>query len=227
MFLVEGAKSVLELLQSHIKVTTVVATEVFLKAHKNVLSQKQREIEIVTASEQEISAMGAFKHNNAVLAVAQIPEPATFGMATGEYVLALDDVRDPGNLGTIMRIADWYGIRKIVCSPGTTDCFNPKVISASMGSFLRVQLWYTELDQFLKDINVPVYGAFLEGADVHNVPFSAGGVLVLGNESEGIGKHLEKHIQYNIFIPRYGEAESLNVAIATAVICDNVMRVKK
>lgn len=227
MFLVEGAKSVLELLQSHIKVTTVVMTEVFLKAHENVLSQRQNELEIVIASEQEISALGVFKHNNAALAVAAIPKPAALGIEADEYVLALDDVRDPGNLGTIMRIADWYGIRKLVCSPDTTDCFNPKVISASMGSFLRVQLWYTELDHFLEQASVPVYGAFLAGEDVHHVPFNAGGVLVLGNESEGIGKPLEKYIQHRIFIPRYGEAESLNVAIATAVICDNMMRVKK
>ena len=224
MFLVEGAKSVLELLQSHIKVTTLVGTEVFLKEHGNMLHRKHAEADILIASEQEISALGVFKSNNAALAVAEIPESGAFGIQPAEYVLALDDISDPGNLGTIIRIADWYGIQKIVCSVGTTDCFSPKVVSASMGSFLRVQLWYVDLEHFLKNIQVPVYGAFLEGDDVHQTNFQPGGVLVLGNESEGIGKHLERYIGHRISIPKYGAAESLNVAIATAVICDNVMR---
>ncbi len=227
MFLVEGAKSVLELLQSHINVTTVVVTEVFLKEHGNMLNRKHPETEVLVASEQEISALGVFKTNNAALAVAEIPKSEAFSLQPQEYILALDDISDPGNLGTIIRIADWFGIHKIVCSPGTTDCFSPKVVSASMGSFLRVQLWYIALEHFLENIQVPVYGAFLAGDDIHQTAFAASGVLVLGNESEGIRKYLEPYIEHRISIPKYGAAESLNVAIATAVICDNVMRSKK
>ena len=140
----------------------------------------------------------------------------------------LDDVSDPGNLGTIIRIADWYGIRKIVCSESTTDFYNPKVIAASKGSFTRVKLMYTDLENYLQKNagEKMVAGAFLNGVNLYDFkfPIQKGGFIVMGNESNGVGQEVESYITDRITIPRFGEAESLNVGIATAVILDNLRR---
>ena len=141
-----------------------------------------------------------------------------------EFVLVLDDIRDPGNLGTIIRTADWYGIHKIVASVETADFYNPKVISATMGSFTRVSIFYTDLPQYLSGIKHRIFGAFLNGKNIHEVSFAPGGLVVIGNESRGISATLNSYITDKITIPRYGEAESLNAAIATAIICDNLRR---
>lgn len=228
LFLVEGAKSVLELLQSHVKVRTLIGTEVFLKEHSNIILSLEQDIEICRADQQVLASIGSFKSNSAAIGVAVIPDPSGLVVYPHEYVLVLDDVRDPGNLGTLIRIADWYGIQKIVCSHETTDIYNPKVINASMGSFLRVQLWYKDLKSFLSEVEMPVYGTFLDGNEnVHEVNFGQGGIIVLGNESEGIKESLKQYVSQQIYIPRFGRAESLNVAVAAAVICDNVRRQEK
>jgi TrmH family RNA methyltransferase len=136
----------------------------------------------------------------------------------------LDDIRDPGNLGTIMRVADWYGINKIVASEETADVYNSKVIQSSMGSFTRVNIFYTDLGRYLSESTTPVFGAFLDGENVHEINFGKGGLIIIGNEAKGISEAVEKFVTKRITIPRFGQAESLNAAIATAVICDNVRR---
>ena len=226
LFLVEGAKSVLELLTSSFKVETLAATELFLQTHHELLARQAKKFSVVELSEPALSSLSSFKHNQSALAVVTIPAVAAQLPAEGEYALALDDVSDPGNLGTILRIADWYGIRQVVCSPTTTDVYAPKVISASMGSFLRVSVAYVDLGNYLQGATGPVYGAALDrGASVHGfVPPRPGGIIVLGNESVGIQEALESGISQYLHIPRYGRAESLNVGVATAVICDNLMR---
>ena len=139
--------------------------------------------------------------------------------------LVLDDIRDPGNLGTIIRTADWYGINKIIASSETADFYNPKVISATMGSFTRTKIFYTGLESYLAgQTGRPIYGAFLHGNSIYQTDFSSGGFLVIGNESRGISERLEPHITERITIPRIGKAESLNAAIATAVVLDNIRR---
>ncbi|WP_333607101.1 RNA methyltransferase, partial [Arsukibacterium sp.] len=141
------------------------------------------------------------------------------------WTLVLDNINDPGNLGTIIRIADWYGIEHILCSPDTADCFNPKVIAAAKGSFLRVQLHYLPLVDVLSRSNQPVYGAYLGGDNVHQLSLNkAGGFIVLGNEANGISAELGQYVSRKITIPAFGNAESLNVGIAAAVICDNLLR---
>lgn len=225
MFLVEGAKSVLELLQSPIITKTLIGTEVFLNEHSKMIAKAGKKVEVLVADESLLSSISYFKNNNAAMALAQIPEMPALQIEAQEYALALDDVRDPGNLGTLIRIADWYGIQKVICSEETTDCYHPKVINASMGSFLRVSLFYTELESYLRTVTVPVYGTFPEGnLNVHETSFGHGGLVVLGNESEGIKEQLSKYIDRHLYIPRYGGAESLNVAMAAAVICDNLRR---
>lgn len=223
-FLVEGAKSVLELFSSDYQIQILFVTEEFHQQHIRLLQKQSLPYEIV--SQQELEKTGVYQTNNACLAVVTTKPNQPIGISGNEYMLMLDDVKDPGNLGTIIRIADWYGIRKLVCSENTTDFYNPKVIAASMGSFTRVQPYYVDLAQYLKKINgsLPVYGAFLEGENVHKVPFAKAGILIMGNESQGINPELAPWVSSKIHIPRYGAAESLNVGIATAVICDNIRR---
>lgn len=229
LFLVEGAKSVLELLASSFKIETLAATELFLQTHHELLTQRAKDFLVVELSEPALSSLSSFKHNQSALAVVAIPAVVAQLPAQGAYGLVLDDVSDPGNLGTILRIADWYGIRQIVGSPATTDVYAPKVVSASMGSFLRVSVAYTDLVAYLQAATGPVYGGALDrGTSVHSfVPRHPGGIIVLGNESVGIQTALEPSISEYLHIPRYGRAESLNVGVATAIICDNLIRIKQ
>ena len=226
-FLVEGAKSVQEVLNSDFTIEMLVATEAFCKENSVTTDHQRLPIEIVPATELE--RIGTLESNNAALAVVRTKENRPFVTRTDEFILVLDDIRDPGNLGTILRIADWYGIQKLICSETTADVYNSKVISASKGSFTRVHWWYGDLVEFFtqtvrSDKSVVVYGAFLDGDDVHQTTFQSGGYLVMGNESTGIRPEIASFITQKITIPRYGSAESLNVGIATAVILDNWKR---
>lgn len=218
-FVIEGAKSVLELLASDFELVKLIATPDFLSRTK--IPAKG---EVVEVDESALETLGEFKTNNTALAIARTKPNSPLEINPGEYGLVLDDIRDPGNFGTIIRTADWYGIRKIVVSPETADFYSSKVISSTMGSFTRVQIYYTELDPYLAACDLPVYGAFLDGLNVHEVPFARGGLVVIGSESHGISGGLGRFISERITIPRYGSAESLNAAIATAVICDNLRR---
>ena len=138
-------------------------------------------------------------------------------------VLVLDHINDPGNLGTIIRIADWYGVSQIICSPDTVDCYNPKVLMATMGSFTRVSIFYTDLDRYLSEIKWKVYGAYLDGESTHTKDWwSRWWYLVIGSEAHGISTNLEKYITDKVTIPRFGLAESLNAGVATAVILDRM-----
>ncbi len=225
-FLVEGAKSVQEVLQSDFVIEALITTEAFYKENAPLTDRQRTPVEIVSAA--DLQRVGTLESNNAALAVVRTNENRPLVADPGEIALILDDIRDPGNLGTILRIADWYGVRKILCSETTADVYNPKVISASKGSFTRVRWWYGDVLAFLQNsvqgTNLPVYGAFLDGADVHTLPFGPGGYLVMGNESNGIRPETEPFITQRVTIPRYGDAESLNVGIATAVLLDNWRR---
>ena len=223
-FLVEGAKSVQEVLASTFEVDLLLTTEDFYKENAPLADRQRCRVETATAD--EITRLGTLESNNAALAVVRMRANVPLLRAAGTWTLVLDDIRDPGNLGTILRIADWYGIDTILCSETTADVYNPKVISASKGSFTRVNWWYGDLVGVLTAANVPVYGAFLNGEDVHQGQFSpAGGYIVMGNESNGIGLAVAALVTRHLTIPRYGDAESLNVGIATAVVLDNLRRV--
>ena len=147
-----------------------------------------------------------------------------------ELVLALDDIRDPGNLGTIIRIADWFGIKNILCSESCVDLFNPKVVQATMGSISRVNVCFGDLDRVLVKLKayMPVYGSVLEGKDIYSLELSANGVILIGNESNGVSDSLLKLVSHEISIPNFSSgADSLNAAIATAVICSEFRRRKR
>jgi TrmH family RNA methyltransferase len=218
-FMVEGAKSVLELLTSDFQVVRVLGTAEFLSS---LSTPTKTTVEEVT--ELELSGIGEFQTNTTALAIARMKPNSSLTISSNEFGLVLDDIRDPGNLGTIIRTADWYGIYKIIASSETADFYNPKVISASMGSFTRVQVFYTDLAEYLSRSPQNIFGAYLNGKNIREVTFGTEGLLIIGNESRGISADLEKFVTNKITIPRYGEAESLNAAIATAVICDNLRR---
>lgn len=221
-FLVEGSKNLIEVFESDYQIQRVFCTETFYQKHHSYFSS---EISYTLVSQDELEKTGSYASNNAGIAIVLMKEEDQFDVIANEWVLVLDDVNDPGNLGTIIRIADWYGIKKIVCSQNTADVYNPKVISSSMGSFTRTQLIYTDLISFFeKHQSIPIYGAFLEGESVHKTTFPSTAFLVMGNEANGISEAVEKLVTKKISIPAYGGAESLNVAIATAVILDNTKR---
>lgn len=220
-FVVEGAKSVLELLRSDFEVLTVVATQDFILNRKDKIGKS---VEVIEVSEKELSGLGSFQSNETAVAVARTKVNQASKLQPNEYALVLDDIRDPGNLGTIIRIADWYGIRNIVASEQSADFYNAKVISASMGSFCRVNVFYTSLTAYLMESKATLYGAFLQGNNVHQVKFEPGGLIVIGNEAHGISPSVEHFIHHRISIPRFGEAESLNAAVATAILLDNLRR---
>ncbi|MGB1319537.1 MAG: RNA methyltransferase, partial [Vibrio gallaecicus] len=180
------------------------------------------EFDCVEASLDDLTKASTLVSNNAAIAVVEIP---SFDLPKAQgLMIALDGVSDPGNLGTIIRVADWYGIKHIVASSDCADPYNPKTISATMGSFGRVHVSQTDLSSYLNQANLPIYGAFLEGTSTHKTEFSADGILLMGSESHGIREEAAKFVTDKITIPAFGGAESLNVAMATGIILDNIRR---
>jgi RNA methyltransferase, TrmH family len=219
-FLVEGEKAIMELLDSKFKIDKLYCS----KTLKSKIELNHKNIDIILATEEELQSISTFKTNKVGIAVVhQIDfEPTT--LAKNKIGLILDNINDPGNLGTIIRLADWYGISEIICSKETVDFYNPKVISSTMGSFCRVNCVYCNIETFLKNTETTIYGAFLEGTNIHNQNFESSFYFVIGSESHGISESISKLITQKITIPRIGKAESLNAGIATAIILDNIFR---
>ena len=187
--------------------------------------------EEIIVSDDELRKVSFLQHPQDVLAVFSQPAPSgALPDAAHTLILALDGVQDPGNLGTIIRIADWFGIEHIVCSPDTADAYNPKVIQATMGSIARVSVIYTDLTQYLTALpaDAPVYGTLLDGSSIYATPLTAHGVIVMGNEGKGISAPIRQLITHRLLIPNYPTgrptADSLNVAIATAITCSEFRR---
>ena len=224
LFLVEGEKSVAETLNSDFEIKTLLATKPFYTKYSKIIKDKNIICEIVEPG--EIENVSTMESNDSALAIVKqkTPEILNSEIAENEIVLALDNIRDPGNFGTIIRIADWYGIKKVIASIGTVDLYNPKVISATKGSFTRVDVYYADLENYLSETKSPVLGAFMTGENVHKFTFPKKGILVMGNESNGISKEIENLIKQKVTIPSFSKTESLNVAIATAVLVDNWKR---
>jgi RNA methyltransferase, TrmH family len=220
-FLVEGAKSVLELLDSDFILENLFVTQDFYQNHTPLLQNLDYQL----VSEDELMQAGSFESNNACIAVASTKANVFLQAADKETVLVADAIKDPGNFGTILRIADWYGIQKIIGSEDCVDFYNPKVIAASMGSFTRVQIFYSSLPAYFLEVKPEnLFGAVLEGENLHHISFPQQLYLVMGSESQGISHEITRLLTQKITIPRFGKAESLNVANATAIICDNLRR---
>lgn len=214
-FVVEGVKTIKELLQSNLELQKLYATESF-----NIDAKDE-----VIISDSDLKRISFLTTPNKALAIFKIPEPKPID--NSGLIVALDAIRDPGNLGTIIRLCDWFGVKELICSKETVDCFNPKVIQATMGSITRVNVSYIDLVSFIEESDIPVFGAFMEGKNVYNRTLPKKGILVMGNEANGVSKEVEAVITEKISIPRFGDlqaTESLNVATATAILLSEFKR---
>jgi len=217
-FIVEGVKMVEELLQSDYEIESIFATPTWIDNNST--------IDCGEVSGKELDQISSLKTPNEVVAIVKQKEAQLFEI-NSSLTIALDIIQDPGNLGTIIRTADWFGIKNIVCSDDSVDVYNPKVMQATMGSFFRVNIVYTNLaDFFSKNTDLTIYGALMDGNNIYDEKFnSKGSVLLMGNESKGISDELIPFITEKISIPKYGKAESLNVATATAILCAECKRI--
>jgi TrmH family RNA methyltransferase len=209
LFIVEGKKGIQEFLESDFELYHVFTTELFFDSN-NVTT---------IISENELKKISSLKTPNTALAVFKMPISKPIN--DNALIVALDAVGDPGNLGTIIRLCDWFGIKDLVCSLATVDCFNPKVVQATMGSLIRVNISYVDLKTFLKTTKTEKFGTFMDGENVYGESLPKTGIIVLGNEANGISSAIETLVDKKIAIPRFGDlqvAESLNVATATAII---------
>lgn len=213
LFIAEGGKVIKEFLNSTFKLVDLFTTETFNVENESIVS------------EADLKKISCLTTPNTALAIFKIPETDT--IINQGLILALDDIRDPGNLGTIIRLCDWFGIKQLVCSLKTVDCYNPKVVQATMGSLTRVNIVYTDLSIYLKEVDVPVFGAFMDGKNVYQTELPKNGILVLGNEANGISSIIEASVTDKISIPRFGDlqaTESLNVATAGAILLSEFRR---
>ena len=215
LFVAEGVKTINELLASNFKINQIFTINSF-KIDANLET-------IIT--DVELKKISFLASPNTALALFKIPEPEQID--TNQLIVALDNVRDPGNLGTIIRLCDWFGIRDLVCNLETVDCYNPKVIQATMGSVSRVNITYLDLKTFIKNSESKSFGTFIEGENIYNKQLPEKGILILGNEANGIAEDIENLVSEKITIPRFGNiqaTESLNVATATAVLLSEFKR---
>ena len=215
LFVVEGLKTIEELLHSNMNLHSIYTTESFNLDAKNE----------ILISESDLKRISFLKTPNKALAVFEIPKPKQVGM--NQLIVALDNIRDPGNLGTIIRLCDWFGISDLVCSSGSADCFNPKVVQATMGSIARVNINYFDLANFIDQQDTPVFGAFMDGDNVYQTNLPDRGILLMGNEANGISDPIKALVTHKITIPRFGnlqETESLNVAMATGILLSEFKR---
>lgn len=219
LFVAEGTKIVTEIVQSDWLVVQVLATEDWLTEHKTIANK----VDSLIVSEKQMQQLTMLSSPSPVLALVEIPNPAPLPDLHQQWTLYLDDLRDPGNLGTIIRLADWFGWPTICLSPETVDPFNPKVIQATMGSLTRVGLHTVEPGTFwTKAQGLPIWGAHMEGASIYEAEVPQAGILCIGSESHGLSETVQQQLTHTISIPRQGQAESLNAAMATGILLSHM-----
>lgn len=229
LFIAEGNKIVEEALLSDMEIELIAATDSFIEEHPLAST---RTLELIATDRDTLRKASLLQNPQEALAI--IRKPVQFAMQQNynELSLALDCIQDPGNLGTILRIADWFGISRVICSTDTADAFNSKVVQASMGAIFRIKTQYTDLVEYLsqaRQLSIPIYGTFLDGENIYEQALSPNGILVMGNEGKGISLELEKLINSKLHIPSFAinsGSESLNVAVATAICCSEFKRRK-
>jgi RNA methyltransferase, TrmH family len=216
LFVVEGKKSIAEFLKSDFKLHHLYTT----------VDDFERDAKKLThITENELKKISSLATPQVALALFEIPKQKPVN--DSGLIVALDAVRDPGNLGTIIRLCDWFGVKNLVCSDTTVDCFNPKVVQATMGSITRVDISYVDLEAFLKTSKLQSFGTFMDGDNVYEKELPQNGILILGNEANGISPTVESIVNHKISIPRFGNlqaTESLNVATATAILLSEFCR---
>ncbi|MES2545799.1 MAG: RNA methyltransferase [Bacteroidota bacterium] len=217
LFIAEGVKVIQELLLSNFELEHLYVTEAIFE-EVNILKK-------TLIAEADLKKISALSSPNNCLAIFKIPQGKP--VIEKGLIVALDDIRDPGNLGTILRLCDWFGIEQLICSDQTVDIYNPKVVQATMGSIARVNINYLDLEGFIKQSKLPVYGTFMDGTNIYKETLPEEGIIVMGNEANGISSAIEKIIQKRLTIPRFGklqQTESLNVATATAIVLSEFRR---
>ncbi|WP_394759032.1 TrmH family RNA methyltransferase [Flavobacterium sp.] len=217
LFFAEGTKVIEELLHSNFQLEHLY--------HTKPMFYEVSEIQKTLISDSDLKKISALTTANDCLAVFKIPQEKK--IESNGLIIALDDIRDPGNLGTIIRLCDWFGISQIVCSEQTVDIYNPKVVQATMGSIARVTISYLDLESYLNDVKTEIFGTFMDGENIYKKHLPQEGIIVLGNEANGISKSIEEKITQKITIPRFGNlqlTESLNVATATAIVLSEFRR---
>lgn len=217
LFVVEGEKSVLEGLSafaSHLELLVSLdsfASQIPSQFHSRTF----------TVTTKELEQISELKTPNKCIAVFNRPDTA---LLSDQFTIVLDGVQDPGNMGTILRLADWFGVKQLVCSRDTVDCYNSKVIQSSMGAIYRIAVHYTDLASYLKHTTQQKYGAMLNGTNYKGINYPKDAILIMGNEGKGVRPEIEALIDFPVTIPRFGEAESLNVATATAILLAEIIR---
>jgi len=224
LFIVEGVKSVTEFLNSTYAVHSLYITE----GMETKLGKIPQNIKSYLLSPSEFQKISSLTHPQGILALVEIPKEKEFEPASlrHKFTICLDDIQDPGNLGTIIRTAEWFGITQIICSIGTVDAYNPKVVQATMGSLSRVEIIYTDLVAVLEQAQVPSFGALLHGSSIYETQFGQEGLIIMGNEGNGLSEQVIALVDQAVTIPRIGAAESLNVAVATTIFCSEITRLK-
>lgn len=220
-FIAEGDKIASEWLNSTAKINIIVAEEDWADAN-SALINNHKEAAIHIVKDTELQQLSALQTPNKALLVVEIPVQPLH-LPKQEWCIALDSIQDPGNMGTIIRIADWFGIKHVVCSENCVDFYNPKVVQSAMGGHLRVSLYKTDLPEFIAQCTVPILAATLQGDNIHDIKKPEAAVLLMGNESKGISKELLNMVTQQITIPGSGGAESLNAAVSTGIICAMLM----
>ena len=215
LFIVEGPKIISDLLLSPLQLHSL-----FTAGFDFDIS-----VPVQSVSERELKKISFLKNPNQALAIFHIP--TVDQVHEKGLIVALDEIQDPGNLGTIIRLCDWFGVNQLLCTKNTVDCFNPKVIQASMGSIARVSVLYIDLFNFLENTSLPIFGGFMNAASVYSETLTENAIIVVGNEGNGVSEEIEKIITNKISIPQFGikkETESLNVATATAILLSEFRR---
>jgi RNA methyltransferase, TrmH family len=218
-FIAEGPKLAEELMNSAFEVVHVYATKTYVAKHSIT------DFPFTEISEQELERISTLHTPNQVLVIAKQKPPQEAPTFKSQLTLVLDGIKDPGNFGTMLRTADWFGIQQIICTHDCVELYNPKVVQSTMGSITRVKVWYEDVTNIIADAAVPVYGALLNGKNVFKTEAVTEGLLVIGNESKGIRQGVKELITHPITIPKIGGAESLNAAIAAGIIM-SVLRCK-
>ncbi|WP_316815803.1 RNA methyltransferase [Pedobacter nyackensis] len=222
IFIIEGIKSIEEFIQSNYQVHSIY----YLAQYQSLLTALPTNIKLFEINNAELDKISTLQTPQGILALVHLPKPTVLNTATlkNAFTLVLDGVQDPGNMGTIIRTADWFGFNQIICSHNCVEVYNPKTVQATMGSLSRINIFYEELPLVLKDINLPIFGAVLDGKSMYKTDWGKEGLVILGNEGQGITPEVIKLITNPVTIPRTGSAESLNVAISAAILCADISR---
>ncbi|WP_379090329.1 TrmH family RNA methyltransferase [Pedobacter sp. UC225_65] len=225
IFIIEGIKSITEFINSNYQLHSIYYTSQYFSS----LPKNTANIKLFEVNNVELEKISTLQTPQGILALVHIPSEQELDLKklNNCFSLVLDDVQDPGNFGTIIRTADWFGIKNIICSAHTVEAYNPKTVQSTMGSLCRVNISYTNLSTFFEQVKLPVFGALLAGNNIYTTNWGKEGLILLGNEGHGISEELIKKITIPVTIPRIGQAESLNVAVSAAIFCSELGKVFK